>query len=588
MAPLPQDISKKKQRALELINQGRLREAKQLYQKLLKKTPADAGSWFMLGTVEGRMGNLVGAENAMCKSLQANSELPEAWLGLGQVLELQGRLDDACDTYLKAISNKPDLADAHVSVGRIYLAKVRFANALVHLEQAIKLGVNKPQVVSAYGEALNGNGRFRDAIEIYQNLLQQFPQSTELLCKLGNLHYKLSEMDLAYGYYQQVLEIESGNIAAQLGVINVLHQKKEDDKALSAIESLFENETKNLPVAIEYSTLCHLMNGCDKAVSRLETLLNELRVTPQDEVLACFELGRLYDASKQYDKAFEYYQRGNKLKEGQYNSQSVDESVSAIISGYPREAMNKHSRVNRARGKPLFIIGMPRSGTSLVEQVLSSHPDVFGAGELTDLAIILRNKRGGDESIELVRHEAEKLTVDELDQMAEKYLARLDQVSNGELYVSDKMPGNYTRLGLIAMLFPEAKIIHCKRNPIDTCLSCYFHDFSGYHPHSYDLDGMVHYYKNYQRLMEHWHMALPLPIHDVEYEALVADQEGETRRMLEFLGLEWDDRCMQFHKSDRVVVTSSQAQVQKPIYHSSVSRWKNYEKHIAPLIKGLT
>ncbi len=589
MAPLLQDISKKKQRAVKLVNQNRLSEAKQLYQKLLKKIPSDAGAWFMLGTVEARLGNLDKAEQAMCKALQADDNLSEAWLGLGQVLEKLGREADACNTYLKALSNNPGLVEALVSLGRIYFTKQLYSEAVNYLGKAVRLGVDQPQVLSSYGDALNHRGRFKEASDIYEKLLQQFPDNANLLYKLAVLRIEFSELDQAYIYFQKVLGIDANNLDAKLGCINVLRHKKEFEKALPLAESLFETEIQSIPVAILYAKLCHLNDGCDKAVARLEGLLKNSGIPEKGVQLICFELGRLYDEKGEYDKAFAVYREGNDLKKGGYDSASFDKTISAIIGGYSQEAMLKNrSTARRDKGRPLFILGMPRSGTTLIEQILCSHPEVYGAGELTDLVELEREIRGPSYSLEKLSKEAESLTPAVLDKMSERFLDRLAALSGGERYVSDKMPGNFLMLGLISMLFPEAKIIHCIRNPVDTCLSCYFHDFSGFHPYTYDLDDLVSYYKNYQRLMAHWYNALPLTIHEVEYEALVADQENETHRMLEYLELEWDDRCMQFYKSNRVVVTSSQAQVQKPIYHSSVSRWKNYEKHIATLIEGLT
>ncbi len=589
MGSLTKLLAKKRKHALDLLAQNRLTEVKAACHKLLKKNPTDSAAWYMLGTVESRMGDLVAAEKAMCQSLQANAELPEGWLGLGQVLELQGKPDDASKTYLKALSINPKLVEANVALGRIYVSMQMFLQALGPLETALKIDADQPQVNYLYADALTGCGRHAQAFEVFKRLLEQFPDHVELLCKIGSLHVEFSELDQARACFEKALEIEPSHIGAKLVYIGVLRLQKNYGLALPEIDALFESEPNNIKAAILYSYLCHLNDSCEKVTTRLEGFLNTSDLTKIDEINVCFELGRLCDARADYDKAFAFYNRGNRLKAGQYDSEYVEALASAWIEGYNREAMQQNKLgKQRERGRPIFVIGMPRSGTTLVEQILSTHSDVYGAGELGDMVWLVRGYRGDDYPLDKIRREAINFLPDDLADMADRYRSHLDKVSAGERYVVDKLPGNFMRLGLIAMLFPDAKIIHCKRNPVDTCLSCYFHDFTGVHPYLYDMDNLASFYKNYQRLMEHWHKSLPLPILDVCYEDVVAEQEGESRRMFEFLELDWDEHCLEFYNSDRDVVTSSHDQVQKPIYKSSISRWKNYEKHIQPLIRGLS
>ncbi len=589
MGPQAKLLAKKKKQALELLSQNRLPEAKSVYQKLLEKSPDDAAAWYMLGTVEGRLGNVAAAEKAMCRSLQANSSLAEGWLGLGQVLEMQGKLEDASKTFLKALSINPKLIEANVALGRVCASMQMFLQALEPLATALKLDSNQPQVSYLYGEALIGCGRTVQAFDVFKKLLEKRPSHVELLCKMGGLHIEFSELDQAKVYFEKALNVEPTHIGAKLAYIGVLRLQKDYARALPAIDALFASEPKNIKVAVIYSYLCHLNNSCEKVISRLESFLNVSGLSKVDETNICFELGRLCDARADYDKAFAFFQRGNALKTGQYDAEETTAMISAWIDGYSREAMQrKQLKTKRKHGRPIFIVGAPRSGTTLIEQILSSHPEVYGAGELTDMVNIVRDYRGDGYPHNNIRYEIEGFLPADLESMAKKYRARLDLVSNGERYVVDKLPGNFIRLGLIAMLFPDAKIINCIRNPIDTCLSCYFHDFSGVHSYLYDMDDLVSFYKNYQCLMKHWHETLPVSILDVHYEDVVADQESESRRLFEFLGLEWNENCLEFYNSDRTVVTSSHDQVQKPIYKSSISRWKNYEKHIEPLIRGLS
>jgi hypothetical protein len=237
--------------------------------------------------------------------------------------------------------------------------------------------------------------------------------------------------------------------------------------------------------------------------------------------------------------------------------------------------------------RPIFIVGMVRSGTSLVEQILASHPAVYGAGELPDVTEITRALPGLLGTDDRYPEFLPILNQEAVDSMACRYLDRLNQIAPGAMRVTDKMPGNFMYLGLIELLFPGARIIHCMRDPVDTCLSAYFQDFSNNHPYAYDLSNLGAFYRGYLKLMAHWRKVLHLPLLEVRYEDLVADQERISRTLIEFCGLEWDSRCMQFHDSRRFVETASHDQVNRPLCHHSIARWKNYERHLAPLLAEL-
>lgn len=230
---------------------------------------------------------------------------------------------------------------------------------------------------------------------------------------------------------------------------------------------------------------------------------------------------------------------------------------------------------------------MPRSGTTLVEQILASHPEVFGAGELTDMQDLLR---------QLTETSATSLPYPEcltlidgtvVARLADDYLARLRELSPDAPRVTDKLPSNFWHLGIIAVLFPHARIIHCMRDPMDVCLSCYFQDFDGYQPFAYDLTDLGQYYTQYERVMAHWREVLPVPILDVRYEELIADTEYVARGMIAYCDLNWDEACLAFHETDRPVLTSSQWQVRLPAYTSSIGRWKHYDLHLGPLKRAV-
>jgi hypothetical protein len=228
---------------------------------------------------------------------------------------------------------------------------------------------------------------------------------------------------------------------------------------------------------------------------------------------------------------------------------------------------------------------MPRSGTSLVEQILATHPDVFGGGELASLGLVVSAISDAGRSQGIGTPEAyDLLSFNRVNAFAADYLATITSLNSAARYVTDKMPSNFMRLGLAEILLPDCRVIHCVRDPRDTCLSCYFNYFEGGNAFSFDLADLAAYYRDYRRMMDHWKQILTLPMLEVRYEDVVADQEGQTRRMLEFLDLPWDERCLSFHENKRHVATASREQVRKPLYASSVGRWKHYEKQIPELL----
>jgi hypothetical protein len=230
---------------------------------------------------------------------------------------------------------------------------------------------------------------------------------------------------------------------------------------------------------------------------------------------------------------------------------------------------------------------MPRSGTTLVEAILASHPQVHGAGELDDVFLMRQELHAASDAGKPYPYCLESVSAQTLDQVAGRHLARLEALAPGAARVTDKMPQNFLNLGMIDLLFPGARVIHCARSPLDTCLSIYFQQFMQHHVYASDLENIGLYYREYRRLMHHWRAALRIPMIEVNYEDLTEHPEASIRRLLDFCGLPWDDRCLRHHETGRVAKTFSYSQVRQPIYQTSVARWKRYEKHLDPLIRTL-
>jgi tetratricopeptide (TPR) repeat protein len=296
-------------------------------------------------------------------------------------------------------------------------------------------------------------------------------------------------------------------------------------------------------------------------------------------------LGKLYDSDKNYEPAFRHYRTANDLDPEKFDIDKNGQVFGTLIKFFSHETQSKRPRASNRSRLPVFIVGMPRSGTTLTEQILASHPLVHGAGELLKMDQI-KKSLGALTGTPWPQY-ADRLDRKTLDKVAQEHLEWLGGLAKGKARVTDKMPHNFLSLGLIDLLFPEARIIHCQRDPMDNCLSIYFQHFNSEHAYANNLEHLGIYYRQYEQVMAHWRKAVRLPILDVRYEQMVAEPEQSARRLVEFCGLEWDDRCLRFYESGRVVATPSYDQVRQPIYRKSVARWKRYEKHLEPLKRSL-
>jgi hypothetical protein len=323
----------------------------------------------------------------------------------------------------------------------------------------------------------------------------------------------------------------------------------------------------------------------DQYVSSAHRLLEAAELPDRDRVQLHLALARHYDRRRQYARAFEHLQIGNatRFRNHPFDSIANSRAVDRLIAGWSG-AVGSFPPASVRSKTPIFIVGMPRSGTTLIEQILAAHSQVAAGGELPTIMNIAAQIGGASNAYpEAMRG----LDQDSLSRLAGQYLEKLETVSGGAARVTDKMPFNFMHLGLIAALFPDATIIHCRRSAADTCLSCYFTSFNEELQFASDLNALARYWLDYQRLMHHWHRVLPVKILDVDYERLVTDTEATVRQMLNFCELAWEPACMHFFNIDRGIRTPSRWQVRQPIYAQSVGRWRHYERQLRPLLDVL-
>jgi tetratricopeptide (TPR) repeat protein len=434
-------------------------------------------------------------------------------------------------------------------------------------------------------------GLFDKAISWYRKALRIQPDNIDIHIHTAIAALQCGESAIARSHFMRVLKLDSDNATAKAGIASVLEREGDYDEAYRHIAPLVRQAPSDMNVVITYSRICKQAKAYDEAIGLLEKLIAGNRIPEQQKHVLHFTLGDLHDACGHTAEAFAHYSIANAAKKASFDEWDHARNIARLIRTYSNEFMCRapKSRKGTKHFRPIFIVGMPRAGTSLVEQILSSHPGVYGGGELTLIGSLV-------DSLPRLLHTNVTypecmidITQDAVNTLSREYSKRAGALIEGTASrVTDKLPGNVFHLGLIALIFPKAKVIHCTRHPLDTCLSCYFNDFSS--PHmgfSYDLAKLGVYYRLYERLVEHWKNVVDIQIMDLKYEDLLDAPEQNIRALVEFCGLYWNHRCLSFYKNKRTVRTASYYQVRKPLYRSSIGRWKTYSDYIGPLKEAL-
>lgn len=508
----------------------------------------------------------------------------EEQLNLAMKLHLQGRLRDAENLCLKVLSANPRNARALYISGRIHLERENIGLAEKRFELAVKESPREPLFLVGLGHASRHDAA--TAIKLYQKALSIRPELVEAIYSLACLYVKTARADEALGLFDKVLRLDSKHDAvrwAKADALIVLGQVEEADALLR------ESIRLRKAVGPAYGSLASRQKFSSEP-PELGAILQELQrgdLKPSDKPLLHHAAGKILNDLKRYGEAFDQFEKGNLAIGGDFDIDAYRQTVDGAIEVFSPALLNAKAGFGDVTEVPVFILGMPRSGTTLTEQICSSHPDVFGAGELRNLRRTVRRAGLSENSLADFRSAMAAMTLDQSRKMASEYLRDVLRLAPNALRITDKMPQNFELIGFIALLFPKARIIHCRRDPIDTCVSCYMTSFKDTHGYKSDLTRLGLYYREYDRWMRHWNSVLPGRIYEVRYETLIADREIESRKLIDHLGLPWDDACMRFEDNDRLVSTASRWQVRQPIYTSSVKRWKNYEHKIQPLIDAL-
>lgn len=492
-------------------------------------------------------------QNKKCKNNRIAKLIVDA-----QMYYDQKQLQQANYLYQQVLQLEPENIVALNGLGLIAMQAGMLSLAVEFLTAANEINPEHLAINKNLALAYTRLSRFNEAILQYICILDIDENNTEAHAELARLNLQAGHLDLALHHYRYAFELNPEDPENFHGIVQL------DSESLTAAD-----------------------------IDTVENILNKWDLALEKRSSFYYSLGNVYDACGRYDEAFANYSVANiGIGKGiTFDAEKHAAYVTDIIHTYSSGLFKKYTgRDLNQSNQPVFIVGMPRSGTTLVEQILASHSDIFAAGELSLIEDISR-KIDIDDDHDFFKPVKDN-SKESLKKIAQFYLNSINNlaINNAQknpLIISNKQPANFIHLGLIALLFPNARIIHCKRNPLDVCLSCYFQNFSVDHDYAFDLKAVAKYYQQYERLMAHWKKVLPIEIHTVNYEEMVKNTESTSKTLIEFIGLDWQEGCREFYKTKRQVNTASQVQVRKNIYHSSLNRWLHYEKYLHLLKKTL-
>jgi tetratricopeptide (TPR) repeat protein len=541
-----------------------LLEHKQLYEALdhlrvaVRLRPGMPEAHSNLGNALRELGRLAAAKESYAEALRLNPNLAMLYNNMAQALQEEGRLDEALAWYQRGLELDPKLARLHCNLASLFEEAEKHEEAIAGYERALALDPNYPEAHVGLGWVWHGQARYEEAQERYRTALRFKPDFGPALCNLGTVREELNDFADAERCFREALRYDPRQAGAWSQLATLLRGKLPADD-----------------------------------LAAIRRLVGESDLTDSKRAVLHFGLAQVLDAQKSYDEAGEHLRHANALslegwrKRGQgYDPAAHTQFVDRLLAAFTAAYFERVRGFGVASERPVFIFGLPRSGTTLTEQVLASHSQVFGAGEqaISYEGFKILAGEGGDEksSFEALA----RLDADQARHLADRHLDKLRELNADKSHVADKMPDNYLHLGFLATLFPKAKFIHCRRNLRDIAVSCWMTNFRQIR-WANDPDHIAARFAEYLRMMEHWRRVQPVPFLEVDYEETVADLEGVARRLVAWCGLDWEPACLTFHEGKRPVRTASVTQVRQPIYKRSVERWRNYEESLGGLFAKL-
>jgi tetratricopeptide (TPR) repeat protein len=558
------------------------------------------------------------------KALAHRPDFAEAHNNLGVALAAIGRLDESVAEYKRAIALRQRYFEAHSNLANALAALDRHEEAFVQFGISLAINAGAPGTLNNFGNLLAKLKRYDEAIQHYLSAIAFKPNYFEAHNNLGNA-LAASDPSRAITHFRKAIEINPLYADAHHNFGNVLGGQERYEEAIACYRSALDIEPKMAETfyclgnalitlgrisegrdALEqaiflapdhpefYRSLgeCSRFAADDPHLATMEALARDMISMAEDQrIVLHFALGKAYDDLQRHEAAFHHFREANRLKRRQieYDEATTLGIHTRVSDVFTPALMRGQTAQGDPSARPVFILGMPRSGTTLIEQMLASHPGVFGAGETLAFHNSVQQVISPHAPSSRAFPEAvATLPAEQLRRIGEQYLRHMAALAPEADRITDKALGNFVFAGLIHLALPNARIIHACRNPVDTCLSCFSKLFAGELLYTYDLGELGRYYRSYAKLMEHWRQTLPDGVMiEVQYEDLVQNFETQARGIIKFCGLDWDDRCLAFHQTQRPVRTASATQVRKPIYGTSVGRWRSYEAVLGPLLEEL-
>ncbi len=561
---------------------GRHEEALASYLRAIEINPDYAEAYYNRGITLKDMGRPLEAIESYKKAIELKPGYAEAYNNMGFIRHEQAAHAEAEACYRKAIELAPGYAEAHNNLGAIFLEQKKTEQAVRSYRRAVELKPGYADAWNNLGFALNALGRRDEAAAAYRSAIAIRPEFADAWNNLGLSLRDMGKPEEALEAHRRAAAIKPDSAAAYNSMGVIYQELGRFGEAIAAHNKAISADGNFAPAYLCLAACKKFGKAESRIIEDIKRLLEREGIKEEETADLRFALGKIYDDLGLHEEAFLNYSAANRIenRKCEFDREKHAAYISGIMEAFTPEFFGRMRATGSDADLPVLIVGMIRSGTTMVEQILASHPRVHGAGELDFWE--KTEKKFPLDSIGAI-------TEGMVRSVAEENIDCLRSFSKVAWHVTDKMPGNFQRLGLIHLVFPNARIIHVKRNPVDTCLSIYFHKFAGRHPYGYDLDNLVFYYKQYERLMGHWGSVLPPGIfYELQYEELVEDQEKVSRELVGFCGLPWYEGCLDFHLTKRPVRTCSNWQVRQPLYKSSSGRWKRYEPFLGALAALIT
>lgn len=571
------------QRLELLLSEGDYPQAEKIALALLETSKQDATLWFALARTCYYTKRL----DEALEHCRTAASLQPGWVDpvylAGLIYKATGHPGDAANAWEHVLSLNSQHLYANLQLASLCAETGQSMRAIHYYQVAHKLEPDSTVVLCNLGHLLHELGKHEEAIRLYQRAIELQPGTELLYVNLAYAYQAMEKYRDALQWYREARRINPQSAAAAAGEANILHRTGDSDAALGLVERFLPENKQNAALATLYLNLSKAKGSEENAITLAEAALNTPGASRSDTVQLLFAIAVAHDARGNHDTAFRYFQQANSSVFSRYDPEQQGKKVREVISFFLPDTYASLPRSALDTDVPVFILGMPRSGTSLLEQILATHNNVFAAGE-TQYIHRLAIECGKNVNVSQPAYPEclEALTSHDMTNYSMQYLEYLQNLSRQAERITDKTPHNFLHIPFITLLFPNARIIHCRRHPLDTCLSCYFRLFSGGNEYSYNLEHIARHYADYLALMEHWRK-LGIPMLEICYESLVNDQEYWSRKIIEYCGLDWDRKCLEFHKTGREIPSASFDQVNQPMYRGSLYRWKNYATRLDQL-----